>query len=208
MVSARVNKNLYWFLFGWSTYDERRESDIKQVFFWVNVVWTALNRFINNGKKKATTGLEKPHRLKADFERFWKERLIMKITRFALFTVSVHWAEGEYSRSTWTPRSLTNLDTGMGMSEPSGGKATPKGLLAQSEVVDIAGLIDMCNFCDQSHVAIRELWRFTLCVRGVTILTSSTMSRVSASSASRRSLWCFSLLLLTLGKLPNSATWH
>ncbi len=31
--------------------------------------------------------------MKADYERSWKERLIMKISRLALFTVSVHWAE-------------------------------------------------------------------------------------------------------------------
>ncbi len=43
-----------------------------------------------------------------------------------------------------------------------------------------------CHFFDQSHTAIRELWRFIFCVRRVTILTSSTKSSVSASRAAGR----------------------
>ncbi len=33
--------------------------------------------------------------MKTDFERPWKERLIMKINRLALFAASVHRAEGK-----------------------------------------------------------------------------------------------------------------
>ncbi len=33
--------------------------------------------------------------MKADLERSWKERLIKKINRLALFAASVHGAEGE-----------------------------------------------------------------------------------------------------------------
>ncbi len=33
--------------------------------------------------------------IKADFERSWKERFIMKINRLALFAAAVHWAEKE-----------------------------------------------------------------------------------------------------------------
>ncbi len=49
----------------------------------------------------------------ANFERSWMERLFMKINRLALFTASMHLAE---------ERSLTNLDTEMGMADPSGKK--------------------------------------------------------------------------------------
>ncbi len=41
----------------------------------------------------------------------------MKISRLALFTASVLRAERKNALSTWTPRSLANLDIGMGVSE-------------------------------------------------------------------------------------------
>ncbi len=59
-----------------------------------------------------------PYRgMKADFERSWKERLIMTIM---IFAASVHWAEGENILPVRTPRSLTNLDTGMGVPDICG----------------------------------------------------------------------------------------
>ncbi len=60
--------------------------------------------------------------MKANFERSWKERLIMKIYRLALLAASVHRAEGESILSVLNPRSLTNMDTGMGVPDPSGKK--------------------------------------------------------------------------------------
>ncbi len=69
--------------------------------------------------------------MNADFERSWKERLIMKINRLALFAASVHRAEGENILSVGTSRYLTNLDTGMGVPDPSGKKTISGELLAQ-----------------------------------------------------------------------------
>ncbi len=43
--------------------------------------------------------------MKADFERSWKEHLIMKINRLPLFAALVHGAEGEDILSVGTPRS-------------------------------------------------------------------------------------------------------
>ncbi len=64
-----------------------------------------------------------PHKgMKADFKISWKERLIMKISRLALLVALVHWAKGEKILSVKTPRSLTNLDTGMAVPDPSGKK--------------------------------------------------------------------------------------
>ncbi len=42
------------------------------------------------------TRIKAPYKgMKADFERSWKEHLIMKINRLALFAASIHRAEGE-----------------------------------------------------------------------------------------------------------------
>ncbi len=66
-----------------------------------------------------------------NFERSGKERLIMKINRQALFAASGHWPEGENIVSVGTPKSLTNLDTGMGVPHPSGKKIISGELLAR-----------------------------------------------------------------------------
>ncbi len=58
-------------------------------------------------------------RMHTDFGGSWKEGLIMNINRRALFAVSVHRAEGDNIVSAWAPRSLTNLDTWMGVPHPS-----------------------------------------------------------------------------------------
>ncbi len=55
----------------------------------------------------------------------------MKINRHDLFAASVHRAEGENILSVGTPRYLINLDTGMGVPDPSWKKTISGELLAQ-----------------------------------------------------------------------------
>ncbi len=112
--------------------------------------------------------------MKADFWRPWEQRLIMKINRLALFAVPLHWAEGENLLFVWNPRSLSNLDIGMGVPDPSEKKIISGELLAQLwDGLQLVGLIIRSILFYQSHAAVRELSVFMLCVHQVTILTSS-----------------------------------
>ncbi len=125
--------------------------------------------------------------MKADFERPWKERLIMKINRLALFSVSVHWAEGGNILSVWTLRSSTNLYAGMVVPDPSGRKDNLR--TASRPILrwlHLVGLIGRSHFWNQSHATAREPWRFVSWVLRVTILTSSAKNSISASRTSGR----------------------
>ncbi len=56
--------------------------------------------------------------MKADFERSWKEHIVLKFNRLAIFAAIVHWADEENILSIWTLRYQAYVDTGMGGAIP------------------------------------------------------------------------------------------
>ncbi len=121
-------------------------------YLWISSRWLiSATRFVEQvdiaqskcGRTKA------PYKgMRGNFERSWEERFNIKINRHALFAASVHWAGGENIISVWTPRPLTNLDTGMGVPDPSRKKTIARELLV---------LICMSYYFDKPHVVVRDL---------------------------------------------------
>ncbi len=76
----------------------------------------------------------------------------------------------------------------MGVPDPSGKKDILRGTSRPIvRYLHLVGLIGRSHFFDQPHAAVRELRRFILCDRWVTILTSSAKSNISVSRSFGRS---------------------